>query len=94
MVTQDRFIWSTSFCRNEPGRLIVWPRSVDYNGLRSIGNFVKAPNMIEGIVYADGRLRAVFESSSDLFDGTDGNSKGEADVIVRTIQHGSIPPLP
>ncbi len=92
VVTHNRFIWSTSFCRNEPGRLIVWPRSYFYDGSSSIGNFVKAPNMIEGIVYAGDRLRAVFESSSDKYNGTMGGSK--ADVIVRSIQHGSIPPVP
>jgi hypothetical protein len=97
VVTSNRIIWSTSEGRTNPGRLVVWPYSRAYDGSSTIGNFVKAPNMIEGIVLAGGRLRAVFESSADKYNGSAppaGDGNGAADVIVRSIHHGSIPPLP
>lgn len=97
VVTSDRIIWSTSEGRTNPGRLIVWPYAKAYDGSSRTGNFVKAPNMIEGIVLAGGQLQAVFESGAAKYSGSPppaGDGQGKADVIVRTVQHGSIPPLP
>lgn len=95
IVRGNRIIWSTSEGRLNPGRLIVWPYSKAYDGSSSTGNFVKAPNMIEGIAYVNGQIRAVFESSANKYNGSPvGDGNGKADVIVKSLQHGSIPPLP
>lgn len=95
IVTGNRIIWSTSEGRSNPGRIIVWPKSQAYDGSSKKGNFVKAPNMIEGIAYVNGQIRAVFESSANKYNGSPvGDGKGKADVIVKSLQHGTIPALP
>lgn len=95
IVTDNKIIWSTSEGRTNPGRLIVWPKGQAYDGSTDKGNALKAPNMIEGIVLSGGEIQAVFESGADRYNGSpDGDGMGTADVQVRTIQHGSIPPLP
>ena len=44
------------------------------------------------MVIAGGQIQVVYESGSDEYNGTaDGNA---ADYIIRSVHHGSMPPLP
>ncbi len=92
VVTSTRIVWAQSYGRDNDSKLIVWPRSKVYNGSTKIGNWVTAPNMTEGMVIAGGQIQVVYESGSDEYNGTaDGNA---ADYIIRSVHHGSMPPLP
>lgn len=92
VVTPTRIVWSQSFGRDNDSQLIFWPRGTTYNGSTSIGNWLTAPNMSEGLVVAGGQIQVIFESCSEAYDGTaDGNA---ADYIVCSIHHGGFPNLP
>lgn len=93
VVTGSRIVWAQSYGRTNDSKLIAWPRSRTYNGSASIGNFVTAPNMAEGMVIAGGQVQVVFESGAIPYvNGADGN--GKADYVIRSVHHGAIPRLP
>lgn len=92
IVTTTRIVWSQSEGRDNDSQLIFWPRGTTYNGSSTIGNWLTAPNMSEGMVIAGGEIQVIYESCSDKYDGTwDGNA---ADYIVCSVHHGTFPPLP
>jgi hypothetical protein len=73
-VTDDGFVFSTSWGRKNPSELISISRSGEVRRLQ-------APNMSEGIVIVDGRLYVVYESGASAYQ-YDGNDPGDHITIT------------
>lgn len=91
-VTSSTIVWSQSRGRPYASNLIVWPKSVAYVWNDGVGNWVDAPSMSQGLVYAGGELQVLFESCTQAYNGTE---DGEAAIdITCSVWNGIAPPYP
>lgn len=89
-LTPTKIIWSQSYGRGNPSKLIIWKRDEAYDRDHyEYGNVVEAPSMSEGLVILRNRLVVIYESGSNKYDGT--GPGGQARDVTRRFYFGEIP---